>query len=368
MSPFGLLVATVVNRNPVPDANQMSVLLLPPFVAAGWAVPVSRYLYRLGAQVSKARAMGSYEMVELIGKGGMGEVWRARHRMLARVCAIKLIRPDVLGIADVDTAHLTLRRFEREAKATAALRSPNTIVLYDYGIAENGVFYYAMEFLDGLDLNTLVTRFGPQPAGRVLWLLRQAAKSLAEAHEHGLVHRDIKPSNLFCCRMGTDYDFIKVLDFGLVKIDAAGTQTNLTGTGVTTGTPAYMAPEVAMGNPVDSRADLYSLGCVAYWLLTGQLVFQGAGAMALALAHVQAEPAPPSSRTELPVPESLDRVVLACLEKDPPRRPASAAALARLLDACEDVEPWTQDDAERWWQLHLPFGYAAQTASDTVTL
>lgn len=368
MAPFGLLVATVANRNPVPQPEQMALLLLPPFAAAAWAIPVSRYLYRLGAQVSKARAMGSYELIELIGKGGMGEVWRARHRMLARLCAVKLIRPNVMGIADVDTAQVTLRRFEREAKATAALRCPNTIVLYDYGIGDDGVFFYAMELLDGLDLNTLVVRFGPQPAGRVVWLLKQAAKSLAEAHQHGLVHRDIKPGNLFCCRMGTELDFVKVLDFGLVKMDPAGTQTHLTETGVTTGTPAYMAPEVAMGNPVDARADLYSLGCVAYWLLTGRLVFESAGVMALALLHVQAKPAPPSSRSELPIPESLDDLVLACLEKDPSKRPATAAELVRLLDACRDVEPWTERHAERWWNVHLPARNVVETIPDAATV
>lgn len=365
MAPFGLLVATVANQNPVPKPDQLIVLLLPPFAAAAWAVPVGRYLYRLGAQVSKARAMGSYELLELIGKGGMGEVWRARHRMLARVTAIKLIRPQVLGGNDRENAQVVRLRFEREAQATAALRSPHTVVLYDYGVSHDDTFYYAMELLDGLDLETLVLRFGPQPAGRVVWLWRQAAKSLDEAHQHGLVHRDIKPRNIFCCHMGSDDDFVKVLDFGLVKIQAAEeTQTQLTLPGTATGTPAYMPPEIGMGKlNVDGRADLYSLACVAYWLLTGQLVFEGANTMAVILAHIHTPPVPPSRRTENPVPASLEQVVLHCLEKDPANRPRTAADVIALLDAATDVEPWTQEHAARWWRANMPSPDRARAAA-----
>jgi len=358
MGPFGLLVATTVNGNPVPPKEQAAVLLLVPFVAAAWAIPVGRHLYRLGTQVNRARALGSYELVELIGRGGMGEVWTARHRMLARLSAIKVIRPEMLGAGNVENTSLLLRRFEREARATAALHSPHTVVLYDYGVSGDGGFYYVMELLDGLDLESLVRRFGPQPAPRVAFLLRQAAKSLAEAHEKGLVHRDIKPRNIFSCRLGTDYDFIKVLDFGLVKVcvsEGEQTLTGLTRQGVTTGTPAYMAPEVALGRAdIDGRADLYSLGCVAYWLLTGQLVFEGADGMAIVLAHVQTPPVPPSRRTEIPIPRSLEDVILRCLEKDPARRFQDAHAFLGALDLCRGTEPWTQEDAERWWRLHMP--------------
>jgi serine/threonine-protein kinase len=215
-----------------------------------------------------------------------------------------------------------------------------------------------MELLDGLDLESLVRRFGPQPAGRVIFLLRQAAKSLAEAHEKGLVHRDIKPRNIFSCHMGTDYDFVKVLDFGLVKVrvsEGEKTLTGLTRDGVTTGTPAYMAPEAALGRAdIDGRADLYSLGCVGYWLLTGQLVFEGADGMAIALAHVQTPPVPPSRRTEISVPRSLEDVILRCLEKDPARRFQTARELAAEIDACRGPESWIQEDAERWWRMHMP--------------
>ena len=358
MAPFGLLVATAANRHPMPLPGQMFLLLLPPFVAAAWAVPVGRYLYRLGAQVNKARALGSYELVDRIGHGGMGEVWTARHRMLARVSAIKLIRPEMLGVANLESTGLLVKRFEREARATAALRSPHTVVLYDYGVSGDGSLYYVMELLDGLDLEALIERFGPQPAGRVICFLSQAAKSLAEAHSQGLVHRDIKPRNIFACRMGTDYDFVKVLDFGLVKIrtgDLAREQTSLTRAGVTTGTPAYMAPEIGMGSSlIDGRADLYSLGCVAYWLLTGQLVFEAETAMAMVLAHVQNPPVPPSLRTEIQIPAPLESIVLRCLEKDPALRPQTARELYDLLGSCDQVDPWTRDDAERWWHVHMP--------------
>jgi len=356
MAPFGLLVASVVNHADIPAPKQLLLLLLPPFVAAAWAIPVARHFYRLGTQVSRARAMGSYELLERIGQGGMGEVWRARHRMLTRVSAIKLIRPEALLAEGGGNAQVLLRRFEREARATAALRSPHTVALYDYGTTEEGSFYYVMELLEGLDLETLVQRFGPLPAGRVIYLLSQAARSLAEAHENGLVHRDIKPRNIFACRMGTEHDFIKVLDFGLVKHSATEkTQTYLTREGVTTGTPAYMAPEIAMGRPdIDGRADLYSLGCVGYWLLTGQLVFEAETAMAMVMAHVQKPPVPPSQRTEIEVPGSLEGVILRCLEKDPARRPQTARQLLDLLAECEEVEPWTHKEAERWWCAHAP--------------
>ncbi len=365
MVPFGMLVAHVVNASPMPTPGQMATLLLPPFVAAAWAIPAGRYLYRLSAQVSKARALGSYELIELVGKGGMGEVWRARHRMLARDSAIKLIRPKALGIENLDSAQVMLRRFEREARATAALHSPHTVALFDYGLSEDGSFYYVMELLDGLDLDALTARFGPQPAGRVVSVLRQAAKSLAEAHEQGLVHRDIKPRNVFLCRMGTDYDFVKVLDFGLVKIRASGeTQTLLTQSGVTTGTPAYMAPEVALGNPdVDGRADLYSLGCVGYWLLTGKLVFESPTAMGMVLAHVQTPPVPPSLRTEMHIPASLDRLILKCLEKDTNKRPSTARELLEALDACSDVPEWAPLQAESWWRTHIPPSPTASAAA-----
>ena len=354
MGPLGLLITCAINGVNPTGPQVLNQLL--PFAAAGWSIPVARHFYHLRAQVTRARAMGSYELLELIGKGGMGEVWTARHRMLTRVSALKLIRPEALAGSSPETSKLLSRRFEREARATAALRSPHTVALYDYGTTEDGSFYYAMEYLEGIDLETMVERFGPLPANRVAWVLRQVAISLAEAHSAGLVHRDIKPRNLFACRLGPEFDFVKVLDFGLVKIcEFENTQTCLTRDGVTTGTPAYMAPEVAMGRQdIDGRADLYSLGCVGYWLLTGRLVFEADTAMAMVMAHVQTTPVAPSRRTEIEVPGALERVILQCLEKDPARRPESARRLMDLLAACEGITPWTQSQAEQWWSMHLP--------------
>jgi serine/threonine-protein kinase len=284
----------------------------------------------------------------------MGEVWRARHRMLSRDAAIKLIQPHMLGRGSGEDSALMQRRFEQEAKATASLRSPHTIGLYDFGVTEDGVFYYVMELLDGIDLDTFVRKFGPQPPARVVYILRQVCRSLADAHKHGLIHRDIKPTNIFLCRMGNEYDYAKVLDFGLVKV-LESDEPQMTLANATTGTPAYMAPELAMSMPsIDGRTDLYGLGCVAYWLLTGSLVFEEKGAAAMMLAHVQKVPVPPSRRAELDVPESLDRAILMCLAKTPEERPASAEIFGRMLDDCTGTASWTPEDAERWWLTHRP--------------
>ncbi|MGH9784352.1 MAG: serine/threonine-protein kinase, partial [Terriglobia bacterium] len=237
--------------------------------------------------------------------------------------------------------------------------------VYDYGTTADGCFYYVMELLNGFDLETLVQRFGPQPAERVISFLLQACDSLAEAHSTGMIHRDIKPKNLFVCRLGLNYDFVKVLDFGLVKsaVSGEGDQSQLTLDGTTTGTPAYMSPEMALGDKnVDARSDLYSLGCLAYWLLTGQLVFEGNTPTAVLLAHIQNAPVPPSQRTELDIPEDLERVILACLEKDLARRPQNAQELARMLESCRNPHHWNRDRAERWWRTHAPSLAAPATA------
>ncbi len=354
MGPIGLAVHVVLGNVTSPVPTQWFILFLPTVLLAGCSVAISRFLYRLGAQVSRAREMGSYQLVDLLGRGGMGEVWRARHRMLARSAAIKLIRTErLVGSApgEIEAAH---RRFEREARATAALHSPHTVALYDYGVSEDGAFYYVMELLDGIDLEALVARFGRQPAARVVHLLRQACDSLAEAHALGLTHRDVKPRNILACRLGVNHDFVKVLDFGLVKMADAGLESRLTIEGTAAGTPAYMAPECALGaKDIDARADLYSLGCVAYWLLTGRLVFEADNAMAMALAHVQSAAVPPSKLAG-DVPADLERVVLACLEKDRERRPQSARQLDRMLAGCTAGATWTREQAEQWWNEYSP--------------
>jgi len=319
----------------------------------------ARVLFTLGNEVRKARELGSYRLLERLGQGGMGEVWRARHHLLARPAAIKLIRPlaapSILGSE-------TASRFEREAQAIASLRSPHTVNLFDFGIADDGTFYYVMELLDGLDAERIVNRFGPMPVGRVIHVVRQVCHSLSEAESISLVHRDIKPANIILCRYGEDYDFVKVLDFGIVKAiqepvtaEGAPTIAALTAAHVVQGTPAFIAPEQALGGlPVDNRADIYGIGCLMYWLLTGQLVFTGNTPMQLLVQHAQAMPEPPSARTELPIPKELDAIVLACLAKDPSDRPQTARELARRLEAVPVRGEWTPDLARAWWEAHQP--------------
>jgi len=356
MGPLAYLATLMLIGNPPLPANRLAVWSILPFLMAVWAAVINTRLYRLEADAGEAKEMGSYHLEALVGRGGMGEVWRARHRMLALSAAVKLIRTEVLLAHTGREAEMIRRRFEREARATAALRSPHTVALYDFGVAEDGSFYYAMEFLDGISLEHLVSRFGPQPPPRVINILLQACDSIAEAHQMGLVHRDIKPNNIFVCRLGLNVDFVKVLDFGLVKTILPG-ETQMTLEGATTGTPAYMAPEVAMGDEIDGRADIYALGCVAYWLLTGHLVFEEPSPLAMAIAHIQNPVVPPSERTELAIPQPLERIVMACLEKKAEDRPQTAIELAAMLRrAGDDVGRWTVAEAERWWQVNLPNG------------
>ena len=322
------------------------------YLLAILAYYIGHMIYGTSIAAQTAQDLGSYRLVSPIGRGGMGEVWRATHQMLARHAAIKLVKTDLSG-QSARQVDLSIRRFKREANIIASLQSPHTVYLYDFGVAEGGGFYYVMELLDGISLQDLVTTFGPQPANRVVWLLRQVCESLEEAHRQGLVHRDLKPSNIMVCKVALEHDFVKVLDFGLAKFVDHSDSSQLTREGVTAGTPGYIAPEVALGDAsIDGRADLYALGCVGYFLLTGSLVFPDTNPMSMALKHVQAIPEPPSSRTELFVPESLDRVVMQCLEKRATDRPASAAAVAAMLAACDAT--WSTDEAEDWWSRHLP--------------
>jgi serine/threonine-protein kinase len=279
----------------------------------------------------------------------MGEVWKASHRLLARSAAIKLIRPDSFG----SDGRELVKRFEREAKATAALRSPHTVDIYDFGTTEDGTFYYVMELLEGFDLESLVTQFGALPAERAVDILIQACHSLAEAHQGGLIHRDIKPANIYVCRYGLDWDFVKLLDFGLVKNTPLPTERGrpLTVAGVIAGTPGYMAPEMGLGSPdVDWRADIYALGCVGYWLLTARPVFDlGSSPMQVLMDHIQKQPLSPSERTDAHIPPALDNILLQCLSKDPNDRPQTMQELAESLARVPLDEPWTQERARRWW-------------------
>jgi plasmid stabilization system protein ParE len=355
---IGLMIASGATSVRIPPAMFFFGLVFPYLLVVCMAYIGARVVYHLGTEVKRARELGSYRLEEKLGEGGMGEVWRARHRMLARPAAIKLIRPSVAGDARAGVSGEAVRRFEREAQVIARLRSPHTVELFDFGIATDGAFYYVMELLDGLDADSLLRRFGPTPPERAIYLLRQVCHSLSEAQSCGLVHRDIKPANIFLCRYGEEYDFVKVLDFGIVRAvrDPADTSLVHTRENAVRGTPAFIAPEQAMGLELDGRADIYATGCVAYWLLTGQFVFTAETSMGLLLQHAQTPPAPPSARTDLPIPAALDDLVLSCLAKDPANRPQSAKELSLRLAEVEVARAWTQDRARDWWVTHQPAG------------
>jgi len=345
MDPIGLWIHIAAGA-PAPSAGTVARALVPLLLACALAIVLSRIVHALNVEAKRARELGSYHLVSPLGHGGMGEVWRAQHRLLARPAAIKLIRPDAAGGISKDT----LARFEREAQATAALSSPHTVQVYDFGITEEGAFYYVMELLTGLDADTLVRRHGPVPPERAVYLLLQVCKSLEEAHARELVHRDIKPANIFVCRYGLEYDFVKVLDFGLVKSIGFAEDAGLTAVGVVAGTPEYMAPEIARGERrFDHRADLYSVGCVAYRLLSGGPVFDGKSPVDFLIDQVRTTPVRPSIRAGVSIPAALEDVVMDCLQKDPASRPQSASELARRLEALP-LDRWTPERAQMWWR------------------
>jgi eukaryotic-like serine/threonine-protein kinase len=338
---------------PLPLGTFVLIFVVPYLAVAAMAYAAARIINRLGVEIRQAQELGSYRLETLLGRGGMGEVWRASHQMLARPAAIKLIRPESLGAAP----GLASVRFEREAQAIASLQSPNTVALYDFGSTPEGTLFYVMELLDGVDLEELVRQHGPLPAERVVYILRQVCASLTEAHARGIVHRDIKPANIYLCRRALEHDVVKVLDFGLVRQMAppvAKARAPMTQPDLVPGTPAYLAPEIIMGEEVDARADIYALGCVSFWLLTGRLVFQASTEAAMLVAHARTEPALPSRLAPSPIPEVLDRLVLDCLAKTPSGRPRSADLLAQRLSAIPFAQPWSPAAAEEWWARHRP--------------
>ncbi|MFT7624281.1 MAG: hypothetical protein ACI9WU_003468 [Myxococcota bacterium] len=347
--PASIVVLTMMGIAPF-EPSHILIVWGSPIAAAFVGRGIAVVLYRLSADIAAAQRAGSYQLEELLGKGGMGEVWRASHQMLARPAAVKLIRTDT---DSPELARVARKRFEREAQATAALNSPHTVALYDFGTTHDGAFYYVMELLHGLDLRSLVERFGPMPPERVVHVLLQACDSLADAHFTGMVHRDVKPANIFVCKKGLRFDYIKVLDFGLVGLHQpdAGSDAQLTNDGIVGGTPAFMAPEQAIGQGVDERADIYALGCVAYWMLTGRLVFEGETAMSVIVSHARDTPAPIASVSELAVPEALEAVIMECLAKAPADRPQTAESLAERLRAL-DVGTWGPERARAWWERH----------------
>jgi tRNA A-37 threonylcarbamoyl transferase component Bud32 len=356
MGPAAVIIAYVLDR-PVPPLSVTFAYYLPNYVFAAIATLPSAMFQRMGRQIKLARDLGSYELVERLGGGGMGAVYRARHRFLARDAAVKLVRPEALG-ETASAAQAQLRRFEREAQATASLKSEHSIRLFDFGATEDGSFYYVMELLDGRDLHTLVKEFGPLPHERAMYLVSQVCRSLAEAHARGMVHRDVKPANIFLCRMGLEFDFIKVLDFGLVKTreqdKADVTETPITGQQQLIGTPAYMSPEMILGRPeVDRRADVYGIGCVAFYLLTGTHVFDG-NHMQVLLDHMNTEPPLPSQRLGAVLPAEVDAFVRDCLRKNPADRPQDARELLNRIKAHNLAGTWSSAEAESWWLERLP--------------
>ena len=347
-----------VLRDPAHDIAQRATLVIGLWwcAAVALAAASSKVIYGLREQVRDARRLGQYTLLEKVGQGGMGEVYRASHAMLRRPTAVKLLPPDKLG-------EESIARFEREVQLTARLTHPNTVRIFDYGRTPDRVFYYAMEFLDGASLAEVIAASDPMPAARVIHVLEQCAGALAEAHGVGLIHRDVKPANILLCEQGGVPDVAKVVDFGLVKELGAAAAAAGDGGGAATlqaitrddtvaGTPHYMAPETITGVPVDARADIYALGAVGYFLLTGQDVFTGRTVLEICSHHLQTAPEPPSRRLGRAVPGDLEALILRCLEKDPDARPSSARALREALRACGDAGGWSEDRARSWWAEH----------------
>jgi len=307
----------------------------------------SRVIHGLQETVEAAKRLGQYVLVEKIGEGGMGSVWKAHHAMLKRITAVKLLHDD-------RTSERDIARFEREVQLTSRLNHPNTVSVFDYGRADDGRLYYAMEFVDGLSLEQLVERHGPQPTARVIHLLRQAVDALAEAHDLGLIHRDVKPANVLVCERGGVGDFVKVVDFGLVKAlapDPAPPGTNgVSDANLLAGTPEYVAPEALLRpQEVDARVDLYALGVLAFYLLTGRPVFEGTNLVEICSHHLHTAPRAPGEVVD-GVPAELDALILRCLAKDPARRPANAVVLRRELDALAAAHPWDAERAAEVWR------------------
>jgi serine/threonine-protein kinase len=327
------------------------------------AIWISAVIFGLRREVRQAKRLGQYTLEAKLGQGGMGIVYRGHHAMLRRPTAIKLLQPDRIGEA-------SLARFEREVRATAALSHPNTVTIYDYGRTPEGTFYYAMELLDGATLTQIVRLSGPMPPARVVHVLVQVAGALAEAHGGNLIHRDIKPDNILLTRRGGLFDFAKVVDFGLVKELDASEAIDLTHENAILGTPLYMAPECIRGKALrDGRSDLYALGAVGYFLITGEHVFEGESVLEICGQHLERKPEPPSARLGAPVPADLEAILLDCLAKRPEERPKSALELEQRLRACESYGGWTSTDAERWWRDYGPELEPQETSlADTIAV
>jgi serine/threonine protein kinase len=338
----------------------LALLVLSSIAIFIFTLMVARLQRQARAAAIEAKQLGQYKLEQKLGEGAMGVVYKGQHAMLRRPTAIKLLDADKVTDESIS-------RFEREVQITSQLSHPNTVAIYDYGRTPEGVFYYAMEYIEGIDLQALVDQYGPQPPARVIHLLRQICGSLFEAHSKGMVHRDIKPANLMLTRRGGESDVMKVLDFGLVKArdDEGGEKA----AGLA-GTPLYMSPEaIQMPASVDACSDLYAVGAVGYFLLTGHPVFEASSVVELCQKHIDEPPTPPSERLGKPLPLELETAILACLEKSRAKRPQTARDLAQRLERCPIAAEWTIDYAESWWSQHdrgrTPVvGHASSTTSN----
>ncbi len=362
---LGWTVALARGVAPQADAVQILFAFGTTYLCALLSVLPATIIRRLGRAVQEARDMGAYRLESLIGKGGMGEVYRASHRLLARPAAVKVIGATDLSEMTGETRTRALERFRREAAVAAALTSPHTISLYDFGITESGTYYYVMELLQGMDLQAMVDRHGPLPPARAIHFLRQTAISLAEAHQFGIVHRDIKPSNVYASRLGLEVDFVKVLDFGVVKVETKrGTEEGLklSREDVPIGTPAYMAPEgIDGGGALTPASDVYALGCVAFFLLTGEMVFHASSVMQMAMKHMEEVPRRPSMvQPNNGIPSGVDDLIVSSLSKRPEDRPADGIAFLTRLQPLAHAMPWSADLAREWWNTHVPIVPAAK--------
>lgn len=359
MTPLALFIAIRFNNGILPDPGASVIIFGSLAIAVLLSAFPSNAVHNTGYRQVASR-LGSYTLQTPLGKGGMGEVWQARHDKIARPAAVKFVKPETLGAISPTGRSRLADRFEREASVIAGLRSPNTVQLYDFGIADDGTLYYVMEYLEGLSLDELVALYGPLSVDRTIHMLRQVCLSLEEAHQRGLIHRDIKPANLQACIYGTEFDFIKVLDFGLVSAasDRAVVEISATGEVLITGTPAFIAPEVVAQQPIiDARADIYGVGCVAFWLLTGNLVFDADNPADIMSAHRHLVPPRVSECTSTLIPDSLERLIDRCLSKLPSQRPESVVEVMNELHAIiasGDAKEWTRNDAEKWWLVEKP--------------
>lgn len=342
-----------------PRSLQLGFLVLWSGALCALAGYGSGLLYELRRAAAQARVLGQYVLLAKIGEGGMGVVYRARHALLRRDTAVKLLPPDKAGAENI-------RRFEHEVQHAAALTHPNTIAIYDYGRSVDGIFYYAMEMLEGMDLEVLTTTYGAQPPGRVIHMLSQACAALSEAHTRGLVHRDIKPSNIFLtCRAGVP-DVVKVLDFGLVR-DFVHVDESAHDARSVMGTPAYMSPEsIQTPHAVGPASDLYAMGVSAYFLLTQRLPFDADSPVQMLARHIANTPRAPSLFAPTPLSKELDALILNCLAKTPEGRPASAMALKRALEALPEASSWDEEKAHAWWQYRTKVESRGKAATTTV--